>query len=170
MIEIISAERDRIKDIQSVSAVAWPHAFKDILSASQIVYMMNWMYSDEGLSDQIEKKKHRYFIAQSDGENVGYLSIEHNCEQTGKTKIHKLYILPERQKKGIGKLLIEKAAQEAKRMQDMAIYLNVNKYNENAIAFYKRLGFFLAKEEIIDIGNGFVMDDFVFELQLTSNE
>ncbi len=163
MIQIVPATARHIKAIQEVSALAWPEAFKDILSASQIAYMMEWMYSDASLREQMKEKNHRYFLATSDDENVGYMSIEHNCENKGKTKIHKLYILPGQQKKGIGRLFIDFAGAKAREAGDTAVYLNVNKYNGNAIAFYKRTGFFLAKEEVIDIGNGFIMDDFVFE-------
>ncbi|MDO5523508.1 MAG: GNAT family N-acetyltransferase [Bacteroidia bacterium] len=163
MIEIIRAAKNNIRDIQAVSDVAWPHAFKDILSPSQIKYMMNWMYSDESLREQMDVKNHHYFLAKENDEFLGYMSVQHNCENTGKTKIHKIYILPDRQKKGIGKLLLCEAINEAKRHDSQAIYLNVNKYNETAIRFYEKNGFFLAKEEVIDIGNGFIMDDYVFE-------
>ncbi|WP_436415314.1 GNAT family N-acetyltransferase [Petrimonas sp.] len=163
MIEIILANKNNIKDIQTVSNVAWPNAFKEILSPHQIKYMMNWMYSDESLQEQMYVKNHRYFLAKENDRFLGYMSIEHNCENSGKTKIHKIYILPDQQKKGIGKLLLYRAIAETKKQNDNAIYLNVNKYNENAIGFYKKNGFFLAKEEVIDIGNGFIMDDYVFE-------
>lgn len=163
MIEIIRADKNNIKDIQAMSNVAWPAAFKDILSPEQIEYMMSWMYSDESLCEQMEVKGHRYFLAKQNGNFLGYMSIEFNCGDTGKTKIHKIYILTGQQGKGIGKKLIETALKEAKKQANSALYLNVNKYNENAIGFYKKNGFFLAKEEVIDIGNGFVMDDYVFE-------
>ena len=163
MIQIVPATTSHIKAIQEVSALAWPEAFKDILSASQIAYMMEWMYSEASLREQMEEKNNHYFLVTLDDQNVGYLSIEHNCENKEKTKIHKLYILPDQQKKGIGRMLIDFALERAREAGDSAIYLNVIKYNRYAIAFYQRTGFFLAKEEVIDIGNGFIMDDFVFE-------
>ena len=163
MIQIVPATTSHIKAIQEVSALAWPEAFKDILSASQIAYMMEWMYSDASLREQMEEKNNHYYLVTADDQNVGYLSIEHNCENKEKTKIHKLYILPDQQKKGIGRMLIDFALERAREAGDSAIYLNVNKYNENAISFYHRTGFFLVKEEVNDIGNGYVMDDFVFE-------
>lgn len=166
MIEIIRANKTNIKDIQAVANVAWPHAFNYILSPEQIKYMMNWMYSSKSLAEQMEQKNHRFFLALKNGKAVGYMSIEHNCEASRKTKIHKIYILPEIQKMGIGQHLIAFASCEARKQNDRTIYLNVNKFNESAIAFYKRLGFALSKAEVIDIGNGFVMDDFVFELVL----
>ena len=51
MIQIVPATTSHIKAIQEVSALAWPEAFKDILSASQIAYMMEWMYSEASLRD-----------------------------------------------------------------------------------------------------------------------
>jgi ribosomal protein S18 acetylase RimI-like enzyme len=166
MIEIIPATIDNIPDIQKISAVAWPHTFKDILSEEQIAYMMNWMYSDESLQEQMEKNNHRYVLAKHGEEFVAYLSYEPNCENTGKTKIHKIYILPSHQRKGIGKLLFNFVLTKARETGEKAVYLNVNKNNRNAINFYQRMGFYIAKEEVIDIGNGFVMDDYVFEKPL----
>jgi ribosomal protein S18 acetylase RimI-like enzyme len=166
MIEIIPATTDNIPDIQKISSVAWPHTFKDILSEEQIAYMMHWMYSDESLREQMEKQHHRYVLAKHGEEFVAYLSYEPNCENTGKTKIHKIYILPSHQRKGIGKLLFNFVMTKARETGEKAVYLNVNKNNRNAIDFYRRMGFYRAKEEVIDIGNGFVMDDYVFEKPL----
>ncbi|MDR0333364.1 MAG: GNAT family N-acetyltransferase [Dysgonamonadaceae bacterium] len=163
MLNIISANISDIPTIQSVASCAWVHTFKVILSDSQITYMMQLMYSYESLCEQIEIQHHRYFLAKWQDTVVGYMSIEHNCENSGNTKIHKAYILPEKQQKGIGKLLFSVAEAKAKEAGDTAIYLNVNKNNTNAIAFYNRIGFSIIREEVIDIGNGFVMDDFVFE-------
>lgn len=166
MIELIPATLAHIPDIQKISSVAWPHTFKDILSEEQIAYMMHWMYSDESLREQMEYKNHRYVLAKQDEEFVAYLSYEPNCENTGKTKIHKIYILPSHQRKGIGKLLFNFVLTKAREAGEKAVYLNVNKNNRNAIDFYRRMGFYRAKEEVIDIGNGFVMDDYVYEKPL----
>ena len=163
MYNIVSATLSDIPAIQAVASCAWVHTFRDILSDSQTAYMMQLMYSNESLLEQMQEKNHRYFLAKKQEKTVGYMSIEHNCENTGKTKIHKAYILPEEQQKGIGKLFFSVAEAEAEEIGDSVIYLNVNKNNTNAIAFYHRVGFLLVKEEVIDIGNGFVMDDFVFE-------
>lgn len=44
--------------------------------------------------------------------------------------------------------------------------LNVNKHNAVAIAAYERCGFRIASGVEIDIGGGFVMDDWVMERAL----
>jgi hypothetical protein len=44
------------------------------------------------------------------------------------------------------------------------VFLNVNKYNK-AKFFYEKLGFTITKEEVIDIGNDYVMDDYVMGIK-----
>jgi RimJ/RimL family protein N-acetyltransferase len=46
------------------------------------------------------------------------------------------------------------------------VYLTVNKYNERAIAVYKKIGFKTIDSPKTDIGNGFFMDDYVMEYVL----
>lgn len=163
MVTIIEASVEHIKYIQTVSEIAWPAAFKELLSPDQIAYMMEMMYSDASLREQIEEKKHLFFLAKLNSKFVGYMSVEHDCEKSGKTKIHKIYVLPDLQKKGVGKALLARAIAEAKKANSRALFLNVNKQNNGAIAFYLRNGFVRIKEEVIDIGNGFVMDDYIYE-------
>lgn len=166
MFEILKAGIENIKDIQTVSEIAWPAAFDDLLSDSQIRYMMEMMYSDNSLREQMERKKHLFFLAKQNVKFVGYMSIEIDCEKSNKTKIHKIYLLPEVQKFGLGKKLLATAIAEAKKQNNRALYLNVNKYNRRAIDFYVRNGFKRVKEEVIEIRNGFVMDDYVYEKTL----
>ena len=66
------------------------------------------------------------------------------------------------QGKGTGKALIDYIENQAKVNHDTALFLNVNK-NNSAIQFYEKVGFKIIKEEIIDIGNSYVMDDYVME-------
>lgn len=158
----------QIADIQRIADEAWPVAFAKILTQQQIRYMMDWMYSQQSLKEQLDKG-HRFFLAESGGEHLGFMSIENNAQQSGRTKIHKAYIRPAYQSKGIGRAFFDKASDEATHHRDTAIYLNVNRYNSAAIAFYEKYGMVKVKQEIIDIGNGFVMDDYVFEKKLSAS-
>lgn len=42
----------------------------------------------------------------------------------------------------------------------------MNKYNTASIKVYKNLGFIIADSIVADIGNGFVMDDYIMEKKL----
>lgn len=169
MIEIKIAEKKHIPIIRELAEILWPATFATILSDRQIVYMMEMMYSQESLEKQMDTG-HHYAIAVENGINIGYVSFEVNHNDTHKTKIHKLYILPEHQRKGAGKIIIDYVAREAIKSQNRALFLNVNKHNKSAIHFYQKHHFFLVEKEIIDIGNGFIMDDFVFELELNETK
>ncbi|MNE72395.1 Acetyltransferase (GNAT) family protein [compost metagenome] len=46
------------------------------------------------------------------------------------------------------------------------IWLTVNRHNESSIAVYEKKGFRTVREQIADIGNGFVMDDFIMEKEI----
>ena len=165
MIEIIKVNKQDIPIIKKLAEHLWPVAFASILSANQIQYMMEMMYSHTSLEKQMNAG-HQYVIARRNGINVGYMSYETGFNKSDKTKIHKLYISTEHQRQGVGKALIYYVSQQAIQSDNNAIFLNVNKHNTKAINFYNKHNFLLIREEEIDIGNGFIMDDFVFELTL----
>ena len=140
----------------------WPVAYGEILSKAQLDYMIDKFYNETALRELIQKG-HVFYLAQDDNEKyVGFVSYELNSEPN-KTKIHKIYVLPETQGTGLGRQFFELVKEKAIENNQNAIFLNVNKYN-NAIHFYTKLGFVKVKDEIIDIGNGYVMDDYVMEV------
>jgi len=60
-----------IPDIQSIARRTWPSAYGEILSWSQIDYMLDMMYSTEALSEQMGPKRHLFGIAELDGVRHG---------------------------------------------------------------------------------------------------
>src|SRR5207244_1185497 len=96
---------------------------------------------------------------------LGYVSYELDYKSQSKTKIHKIYLLPASQGNGVGRLLIDKVAELATEHKNSTVSLNVNRYNK-AIQFYERMGFKVIDNEAIDIGDGFLMEDFVMEKPL----
>lgn len=164
MVEIIPAQSQDLKQIQSIASRTWPDTFGKILSSDQIDYMLDRFYNLPQLEEQVEQG-HIFFFAEENGEKLGFTGIQLN-QKPGQTKIHKIYILPTAQGKGIGKKLINAIKEIASQNNQTSLLLNVNKYNEGAIKFYEYLGFVNIKSEIIDIGRGYVMDDYVFELKL----
>ena len=163
--QIVEATTDHIYNIQVLSNVIWPATFSNILSQEQISYMMDMMYSTSALEKQINELNHHYLLAEEDGEYLGYLSYELNYKGTPITKIHKIYVLPSIQGKGVGRLFIDAVSKLALKNNNTLLSLNVNRYNK-AIDFYKRMGFDFFTSENIDIGNGFLMEDYVMNKDL----
>lgn len=159
---LLKANTKQIPIIIELTKKIWPVAYGEILSKAQLDYMIEKFYNETALQELMQKG-HVFYLAQDDKDKyVGFLSYEINCEPQ-KTKIHKIYVLPETQGTGLGKQFFELVKEKALENKQNAIFLNVNKYN-NAIHFYTKLGFSKVKDEVIDIGNGYVMDDYVMEV------
>ncbi|MFL9844005.1 GNAT family N-acetyltransferase [Flavobacterium rhizosphaerae] len=156
-----------LKDSVVISAIAkkvWPVAYKNILTQEQMEYMLQMMYSTQALHRQMREAGHVFYLAVIDNSCVGFISFEISY-MPGQTKIHKLYVLPDIQTKGIGTALIEYAGNIATAQNNTHLILNVNRYN-NAVYFYKKNDFTIIGSEDIDIGNGYLMEDYIMKKQL----
>ena len=152
-------------DVRAIANEVWPKTYGSILSQAQLDYMMDMMYSVEALQMQANEKNHHFILAKANNVSVGFASYEFEANTTDKTKIHKIYVLSSQQGKGTGKILLDFIANEAKSQNNSAVFLNVNKYN-SAQFFYKKLGFEITEEVVIDIGHGYIMDDYVMEKKI----
>lgn len=160
--EIIEATAKHLHIIQEIAEKTWPHTFAGILSKEQITYMLNWMYSIESLTEQTTVRHHHFVLARIRQEYLGYASYETDYKGRPVTKIHKLYLLPQSQGKGTGRKLINHIGIKAREAGNSLLMLNVNK-NNSALEFYKKTGFEQTGTEVIDIGDGFKMEDIIME-------
>lgn len=157
------ATQEQLPIVQELAYKIWPSTYGHILSKDQFDYMMELMYSIDSLEKQLATKP--FLLVEDEGEFIGFVSYEINWENTAKTKIHKLYVLPTIQGKGIGKLLINHVRELALKAQNSALLLTVNRFNK-AKEFYLKQGFHIAEEKQFQIGNGYIMDDYVMELPI----
>lgn len=157
--------------IRSISERTWPNTYGHIISQEQIDFMLDWMYSDTSLEEQI-KKGHQFYIANLNGTDIGFCSVSEDQEEHDNSakqtqqkafKLNKLYVLPTAHGTGSGKALLNKAIEVAKAEGAASIFLQVNKHN-NAYTFYLKNDFVKEAEFKFDIGNGFFMDDYVMRL------
>jgi len=162
MITISEATLNDLKLIQEIAYKTWPLTYGEILSKEQLDYMLNLIYSDEALTEQYEKKEQLFYLVSNSESTLGFIGIEHNYKNGAVTRIHKIYLLPETQGKGIGKIVIEEIEKLALQNNSTSLSLNVNRFN-NALRFYQKLGFEVTDEVNIDIGNGYLMEDYVME-------
>jgi GNAT superfamily N-acetyltransferase len=158
---ITVAAESQLGIIQNLAKVIWPEAYGAILPQEQLDYMMNMMYSDNSLSNQL-RNKNVFLLARIDEDFIGFASYELNYDESNYTKIHKLYVLPEIQGKGVGKELINYIQEIANKNSNSALILNVNKYNK-AKDFYLHNQYEIADSVVVEIGNGYVMDDFIMK-------
>ncbi|MBR2480216.1 MAG: GNAT family N-acetyltransferase, partial [Clostridia bacterium] len=67
---------------------------------------------------------------------------------------------------GIAQMLLNVLVDRLKENGLIEMYLTVNKGNLRAIRAYERFGFIRTDSIITDIGNGFVMDDYVYTFRI----
>ncbi|TXI16470.1 MAG: GNAT family N-acetyltransferase [Nitrosomonas sp.] len=84
-------------------------------------------------------------------------------------KIDKLYIHCDYHRKGLGALLVADAIQIMRQNDLNSLSLTVNKRNHPAIRAYLHYGFDITDESRVDIGGGFVMDDYLMTLSKLCN-
>ena len=158
------ATKEQLPIIRDLAYKIWPDTYGSTHTQAELDYMLTKFYAVESLENQLNNG-HAFILATENDINLGFVSYEINAENTTKTKIHKLYVLPETQGKGIGKILVDYVRNEAIINANSTLFLNVNKLN-NAQYFYTKYGFSITQDIIIDIGNGYVMDDYVMEIKL----
>ena len=134
-------------------------AYGSILSPEQLAYMLERMYSAHALKDQFAKG-HQFLVAEDGAAIIGFASCEPHYNGAIHTRLHKLYVLPTAQGTGAGRALLEAVEAAARVAGDHGIELNVNRFNPS-LQFYLRQGFRILRDEVIDIGGGYVMDDHV---------
>lgn len=164
MVEIIQVDRNEVDIVNELAHRIWPHTFRDILSKDQIAYMLDWMYDPGTLREQVTTG-HLYYVLKEMGVPKGFIGLEPNFPDADFLRIHKLYVLPEQQKKGFGRALLNQAMDVAFDLQLNRLHLNVNRFNDS-VKFYQHVGFEIVGEEDIDIGKGYLMEDYIMELKL----
>lgn len=80
--------------------------------------------------------------------------------------LSKLYIAKEARGKGLASKAFAFLTELASSNKKQAIWLTVNRYNSGSIAVYEKKGFVKVREQVLDIGNGYVMDDYVMEMAI----
>jgi N-acetylglutamate synthase-like GNAT family acetyltransferase len=159
---IRKATTSDIENIQSIAKTTWANTYT-FLPQGQIEYMLELMYSNNSLLEQMNNK-HQFFVAENDENIIGFASVSKQEENT--CKLNKLYVLPTTQKTGAGKCLLQSVITFAKENGVKEIQLQVNR-NNNAKDFYLKHGFTILFEADFEIGNGYFMNDYVMGIKLS---
>ncbi|MEO6670774.1 MAG: GNAT family N-acetyltransferase [Ferruginibacter sp.] len=166
MLQVIKAGLNDLPVIEQLAHATWPDAYGKILSPEQLSYMLKLIYSNSSLANQVENLQHHFIIVKENEEAVGFASYSPKQQNNKKVfRLHKLYVLPNQQGKGTGKFLLNFIITEIKESGAEILELNVNRHNK-AFYFYRKNGFTISREEDIDIGSGYFMNDYVMEKPL----
>ncbi|MBC5788575.1 MULTISPECIES: GNAT family N-acetyltransferase [Clostridiaceae] len=161
-IKICSTQED-VKLIAALADKIWHEHFTPLIGKEQVEYMVEKFQSEQAIGDAVNHQNYRYFMAFDGDRLVGYCGVQ---PQEKELFLSKLYMDQAYRKRGIAKSLLEQAKIYAKELGKPSIYLTVNKGNNGPIAAYLKMGFTNDESIVTDIGNGFVMDDYIMRLRL----
>lgn len=133
----------------------WPVAYAGVLTAEQIENILARIYNAENLAAELAAG-HRFWAAEEGGVALGFVSAYRDGETIW---VKKIYILPQCQGRGVGRLLMDTAI--AAFLPASEVRLLVNGGNLSAQRFYERCGFTRAHTVPVRMGD-FDFTDYVY--------
>ena len=156
--EIIKAKSpEHVEVLEKMAAEIWRQYYVPIIGIAQVEYMLGKFQSIEAIQNQIDGGQ-EYYLLKNGNVKIGYFSFYQKGENLFLSKIYIHHTLRSR---GYGKRCMDFIMDQAAAKKLKNIELTVNKYNIRSIEVYKKLGFHTIGSLVMDIGGGFVMDDFV---------
>lgn len=165
--EVILRRVSSGQDVTHLAMLAddiWHQHFITILSEDQIDYMVDKFQSAPAMTKQMVNEGYEYYFIVVDGVEVGYTGIKNDLD---KLFLSKLYLRKEHRGKGYASAVFEQLEEISRQRNLTSIWLTVNRFNEDTIAVYKKKGFETIRTQVADIGDGYVMDDYVMELKIS---
>jgi len=159
-------------DVERLAALAreiWFAHYPAIIGVAQIEYMLAQRYSPGVIRAELARSDLWWRKLTAGGDMAGFASW-YLTAAVGEMKLDKLYVHPRHQRRGHGGRLIEGACKVTREQGCDRLVLAVNKGNHDAIAAYLKHGFRVAEAVVKDIGDGFVMDDYVMVKSVTGDD
>jgi ribosomal protein S18 acetylase RimI-like enzyme len=162
-LRILPLEEDDIAAVVALAGVIWRHHYPGIISMEQIDYMLAQRYTPAIILEQMQSGSAWWDQALLGGRMIGFAQYEVHGRSM---KLDKLYLHQDFQRQGYGGHMLAHVEDAARRRGADTVRLNVNKHNLKSIAAYRKNGYEVAETVVVDIGGGYVMDDYVMQKTL----
>jgi ribosomal protein S18 acetylase RimI-like enzyme len=150
-------------ELQQIGYETFNETFKHQNTLENMNAYLESAFNLNQLEEELLNQSSQFFFIYFNQTVAGYLKVNTDnaqSEEMGEEslEIERIYIKKEFQKHGLGKVLFNKAIEIAEELNKNKIWLGVWEKNENAIAFYKKMGFvqtgshsfYMGDEEQID--------------------
>ncbi|BDG78824.1 spermidine/spermine N(1)-acetyltransferase [Bacillus subtilis] len=162
-VKLKKCSHEDLKILQIISIETFNDTFKDQNSPENMKAYLESAFHSKQLEKELSTVSSQFFFVYFNHEVAGYLKVNTNEAQSEEMgdeslEIERIYIKNKFQKHGLGKYLFNKAVEIALESNKKKIWLGVWEKNENAIAFYEKMGFvqtgahsfYMGDEEQID--------------------
>ncbi|QUW20489.1 GNAT family N-acetyltransferase [Sporosarcina sp. Marseille-Q4063] len=126
------------RTLQKISYETFDETFKDQNSPENMKAYLDRAFNLKQLAAELSNPSSQFYFVYFNHEVAGYLKVNTNDDSL---EIERIYIKNNFQKHGLGKVLLNKAIEISMELNKKKIWLGVWEKNENAIAFYKKMGF-----------------------------
>ena len=159
--EVTLSDEEAIKNLSDMASTIVKEYYDPIIGAVQNDYMIEKFQSVPAIKRQLAEG-YRYYVVCSDEDRIGFIAF---YPRGSAMYLSKLYLYKQERGRGYARPILDFVIAAAKAEELTSIELNVNR-NNDTIHIYERLGFQILRAEKNDIGNGFYMDDYVYQLRL----
>ena len=153
------ATRGELPVLAALADRIWRAHYPGIISQGQIEYMLERDYALPTLEAELESGV--LFPIIFDWQNAVGFAAYGPTETPEQAKLHKLYLDTAYHGMGLGRRLLDWIESSAHSNGYTHLILQVNKNNTRAIAAYRRKDYAIEREVVVDIGRGYLMDDYV---------
>ena len=158
-----ASNKDEITAIVELGRRIWTEHYTPIIGLDQVNYMLDKFQSFEAITKQIQEEEFEYYQINSEEQLIGYIAVQ---QREDALFLSKIYIQKDQRGKGIGKEAMDFIFNRASELHCKLIRLTVNKYNSDTIKAYEKIGFQNMGPAVFDIGNGYIMDDYIMEYSI----
>ena len=163
LIKQVTSSQD-IKTVAQLAHDIWTQHYVPIIGKDQVDYMLDKFQDAEAIKHQIETG-YEYFLIYHEEIPSGYLALVPDVNEK-RMMISKIYVDSRFRGLNLGSKFLDFSIEKARNGTFNSIWLTVNKNNTKSIEWYQSKGFSIKENIEIDIGNGFVMDDYLMEMPL----
>ncbi|MGZ3919522.1 MAG: GNAT family N-acetyltransferase [Bacteroidia bacterium] len=157
-LKLIQLTEKDIPVITKLAAITWNQHYPSIIGQQQVDYMLELMYSEKSLAQQMNEKGDLFFAITVENEKIGFISV--NEVKPSHWFLNKFYIDQTKAAAGLGSKAFEKLVET---INPQSFTLTVNRKNFKSINFYFKNGFWISEVKDFDIGEGYVMEDFIMK-------
>jgi ribosomal protein S18 acetylase RimI-like enzyme len=158
-------DEDSIHMVVSLAIPIWMSYYSPIIGKEAVAYMLRKLQSAAAIRQQIYEENYQYYLIRDAGQKlVGYIAV---LLRSDEIYLSKFYVHEQERGRGYGRKAMEFIEILARDNGLQKISLNVNKQNIASIQIYEKLGFTISGAVVIDIGNGYIMDDYKMQKSLS---
>jgi len=163
--------------LASVAAATFALACPPGTTQANIALFIETSLSEQSFEGYLSSHVHRLWLAEEDGEPVGYAMAVHGepmdpdiqaaVVERPSVELSKIYVLESHHGSGVARHLLDEVLAEAVASNAHSVWLGVNQQNIRANRFYEKQGFVLRGTRFFQVGDS-TEADYVRELPLGS--